>query len=79
MGGQGGGEDQATVGLQFNRIGFDQTRKNVICVYWNDLIQTSQTWDQKYIDPSPTLCVLWRMNKKNVVICVHRNDWIETS
>ena len=46
-------------GLQFNSIGFDQTRKYVaIFMHWSYWIQTSQTGDQPYSDYFTTLIVL---------------------
>ena len=44
-------KDHCTAGLQFNWIGFDQTRKNiVIYMYWNFRIKTSQNVDRPYSD-----------------------------
>ena len=44
-------KDQFMADLQFNWIGFDQTRKYfVIWMYWNCSFQTGQTGDQPYID-----------------------------
>ena len=49
------GKDYSTAGLQFNWIGYEPNKKmcRLFCMSWNYWIQTSQTGDQPYSDPSP--------------------------
>ena len=61
-----GGRYQCMPGLQFNWIGYDQTRNYVVLwMYWNYSIQSSQTGDQSCSNPFPCCeCSLTRHSKK---------------